>query len=176
MMKKKATRNLDGLTLREALFARLYIINRGNARKAAEDAGYTGKYLRSNASHLLDNPRVAAVIQREGLRLVQKLEVKAERVLQELCKIAFADIRTMFRPDGTLIPISVMDADAAANISSIVVRKGGVRVRFHSKLKALDLLGQHLKLWDGATDSAKDRLDEVLRAFQEGPAKPETIQ
>jgi hypothetical protein len=173
---KKTSRNRignDGLNLREALFARLYLINRGNGKQAAEQAGYRGD-CKNRASQLLAKPKVAAVIQREGAKLVAKLEVKAERVLQEVCRVAFFDCRRLFNADNTTIPIALLDEDTAAGLAGINFRKGAIRFRFANKLQALDLLGQHLKLWDGAGNLSTNRLHEVLAAFKAGPVDTET--
>lgn len=157
----------DGLNLRERLFCLHYLIEKGNGAAAAKAAGYTGDLAR-RASMLLANPKVAAVIQREGAKLVAKLEVKAERVLQGVAKVAFADIRKMFRPDNTMIPVALLDEDSATLISGVIFRKGGLRVNFYRRLDALNLLGQHLGLWNGVGDNAGDRLHEILAAFKEG--------
>lgn len=178
-MQKKQTqyknRDKDGLNLRESLFCRLYIINRGNGRQAAEGAGYHGD-CNKRACQLLSNDRVAAVIRREGARLVAKAELKAERVIEELTRIAFFDVRRLFRADNSLIPMTELDEVTASGIAGIVVRKGGLRLRFHSKIHAIDLLGQFLKLWDGRGDAGSDRLNEVMEAFRKGPVGKETIQ
>ena len=176
---KKNIRNVDrdGLTLREALFCRAYIINKGIGTAAARDASYRGD-LRKRASELLATPRIAAVIQRESARLVAKAEIKAERVLAEVARIAFFDCRRLFKLDNTLVPLNQLDEDTAAVIAGAELRKGTLRLRFANKLQALDLLGRYLKLWEGKGDSSGDRLREVIEAFREGPVEKEkeTIQ
>ena len=172
---KKAKVDQDGLTLRQALFARAYLIRKGHGTNAARDAGYHGD-LSKHASVLLKNPLVAAVIKRERARVFDQLAITVDSVLREVKRIAFFDIRRLFREDGTMIPVPELDDEAAAVISGVVVRSSGrgMRVRFANKLQALGMLGQYLKLWDGAGNGIGDRLNEVIAAMREGPTN--TIQ
>jgi len=175
--RSKRDRDADGLSLREALFCSLYIIQKGNGGEAARLAGYKGD-CRRRACLLLKVPHVRQVIERERTRLMQKFEVKKERVLAELAYIAFADIREMFTPDGNLKNFSELSPETAAAISSFEVRHGTTKVRFNSKIHSLDLLGRYLKLWEGAGANVSDRLNEILDAFRAGPVGPkkETVQ
>jgi phage terminase small subunit len=164
----------DGLTQREQLFVWHYLSNGGNGLRAARAAGYT-----CNAAHraveLLRRSRIAVVIERERARMLQKLDVTAERVLLELGRVAFFNPIGLFRADNSMIPISELDRDTAAAIAAVAqTRSGGMRIKFHNKVAALQLLGSYLKLWDGAGDSRGDRLSEIVRAIHESPT--ETIQ
>lgn len=167
----------DGLNIREKLFCYLYLANQENGSQAAREAGYRGD-VGKRSTILLSRPHVAAVISRERNRLVAKAQLNAERVLDELMRIAFFDCRRLFRSDNSLIPLAQLDKDTAAVISGADFRKGTLRLRFADNLRALDLLGRYLKMWDGAGDSSSDRLREVLNAFRSGPVadKKETIQ
>lgn len=46
-------------------------------------------------------------------------DVTAERVMRELGRVAFADVRDIFNADGTLKPIHELSDDAAASIAGI---------------------------------------------------------
>ncbi len=46
-------------------------------------------------------------------------DITAQRVMLELGRVAFADIRKVFNADGSLIPIHELDDDAAASIAGI---------------------------------------------------------
>ena len=171
---KKPSLDKDGLNLREKLFAFAYISNRGNGVEAAREAGYNGD-LPHRATDLLAKPQVKAVIDRERARLMRKAEITAERVLCELARVAFFRVSRLFRPDNTPIPLSQLDDDASAVISSVDFRKGTVKLRFANKLQALDLLGRWLKLWEGEGAQSNDKLAEVIAALRAGPVKP-TLQ
>lgn len=170
-----ATVDSDGLTMRQALFARAYVIRKGHQVNAARDAGYKagGKQIRL----LLANPKVIVVIQRERARLMEKAQLTAEMVISELKKIAFLDPRSCFDADGNVLPIPQWNDDCAAAIAGFSIRKDHTpRLRFSSKLEALKLLGHHLGLWE-FKDVSNDRLREVIEAFREGPVeRKDTIQ
>lgn len=177
-MPKQATRqsaryDRDGLTHREQLFVWHYLSNGGNGLRAAQAAGYARTAHR--AVELLRRSRVAVVIERERARMLQKLDITAERVLLELGRVAFFNPRSLFRAGNSMIPISELDRDTAAGIASVThTRTGGMRIKFHQKVQALQLLGSYLGLWDGAGDARGDRLSEIVRAIQQSPT--ETIQ
>lgn len=77
----------DGLTPRQWLFVEQYMVDK-NAAQAAKRAGYRGK----NATDaLLAHPLVKAKIDEKLKALASKLEITAERVLNELAKIGFAE-------------------------------------------------------------------------------------
>ena len=48
-----------------------------------------------------------------------KLEISSERVLTELSKLAFFDVRRVFNEDGTLKAISELDSETAASIAGL---------------------------------------------------------
>jgi hypothetical protein len=77
--------------------------------------------------------------------------LSADRVLTDLARIAFADIRRLFDDTGHLRPVQEWPADAAAAVASVkIVRKrvgGGdvvrVTVRLWDKVRALELLARY---------------------------------
>ena len=177
-MEKKKQRSLDkdGLSLREKLFCFAYIAKKGNGLRAAQEAGYSGDFAQ-RATDLLAKPHVKAVIDRERSRLMRKAEITAERVICELARIAFFRVTSFFKPDNTLIPLSELDENDAAIISSVDFRKGTLKLRFANKIQALDLLGRWLGLWEAQGAQHNDKLDEVINAFKAGPVKrTDTIQ
>ena len=176
MTTKNKSRDQDGLSIREKLFAYLYLSNKGNGAQAAREAGYSGDH-KNRATDLLAKPQVKAVIDRERARLMDKAQINAERVLQELARLAFYRFSRAFKPDGTPITPSELDDDTAAAVCGFEVRNGGVvKYRWANKLQALDLLGRWLKLWDGSGDSSSDRLRDVIEAFKAGAADKQNIQ
>lgn len=96
---------------------------------------------------------------------VEDLDISTRRVLSEYARIAFADIREMFRPDGTLAHPSEWPDEVAAAVESIDLQERRLRdpvsgewlneyemvrkVRTHSKLSALEFLA-HFKRMAGA--------------------------
>jgi len=177
MTKQKQHRNhdQDGLSIREKLFCYLYLSNRGNGAQAAAESGYSGDH-KNRATDLLAKPQVRAVIDRERARLMRKAEINAERVLRELARIAFFDVRRLFRANGSLTPLSELSEDDAAAISGVDVRKGVLKLRFANKLQALDLLGRWLKMWEGQGAPHNDRLNDLIEALRAGPVETKKIQ
>jgi phage terminase small subunit len=92
--------------------------------------------------------------------LLNRYDVSAERVLEELGRIAFADPRKFFNADGSPKDLIDLDGDTAAAVSAFEVVDlfdgsrgdqkpviGLVRkVKFADKLKALELLARYHKL------------------------------
>ncbi len=120
------------LTARQSRFVELYL-KLGNAREAAQLAGYTPTSARSQAYKLLRLPLVAAAIEAAQAGVRARREVTVERIVAELAKLAFADPRDLFTPDGRLKPIHELDEANAASIAAMEVlvlagsRAGGSR-------------------------------------------------
>ena len=75
--------------------------------EAVRRAGYKVKDDQSAceiASQLLKVSQVKEAVDRESERQLQKIGVKTEIVLSRMARIGFADIRKLYRSDGTLLP------------------------------------------------------------------------
>jgi phage terminase small subunit len=177
MPKAKTSRlDADGLNLRESLFVRFWLSNGGNGKDASERAGYKREGS-VQAAELLKKPHIAKVIDRERKKILSELDAEATRVIKELARIAFLDVRSLFDKNGMLKPIPQLSADAAACIGSFdfrrTLKKGAVsKIRLWSKLAALEMLGRWLKMWhgEGGDENERDRLDEVIDAIRNSPA------
>lgn len=149
-----------------------------NATQAAIRAGYSEKSAASQAHELLKNPKVEAAIQAKRARLSKKLEISTERVLNELARVAFSDMRNVaewnaggvdFKDSSTL---SDDVAAAVSEVSSDTTRsKDGVtvkhKIKLHDKMRALEMLSRHLNLF--APDSAQGGKGETI------PITPQNI-
>lgn len=93
-----------------------------NGAAAARRAGYSEKSAKQTASLLLKQAAVRQAVAHAKAERSQRTGIRQEQVLQELGGIAFA-----------------MASDAA-----------GAEVKLGSKLRALELLGKHLGMFDGA--------------------------
>lgn len=146
------------LTDKQQRFVEEYLID-CNATQAAIRAGYSAKTAEQQGSRLLRNVQVRAAVDAGREATSEKLEITKERVLGELAKIGFSDIRKMFGPGGHLLPIDALDDDAAAALSSIevVTRKvpGGeeaevehvAKIKVWDKRAALVDIGKHLGMF-----------------------------
>ena len=183
--KRAKQQNYDHpLTLLQEAFCIEYIKEMAqrvpNGAEAAGRAGYRGtrETLYTTAKRLLQDPRVQAVIAKKKTKIMAKLELSAEKVLQEIGRLAFLDPRRFFSPDGKLKPVTELDDDVAVALASMDVTEfygegdapAGVvkKIRFADKTKNLELLGKHFELFtervktidDAPTD---DEIEEIVR-------------
>lgn len=131
-----------------------------SADEAYEAAGY--KPNRGNAARLKANESILARV--DDLTEVGALraEVTVERVLTELGRIGFSDLRRAFTEQGHLRPVHEWDDDLAAAIASVEVvtrpgsdvdENGNRSVEYVHKIKAwdknsaLEKIGKHLKMF-----------------------------
>lgn len=134
------------LTPKQARFVEEYLVDL-NATQAALRSGYSPKTSAKIGFENLQKPEIQNAISAAQVRRSRRTEITQDRVLQELAKLGFGDIRDIFAEDGSLKHPNSMDADAAARISSIevVVRPvpgtQGQEVEHVAKIKAWDKLG-----------------------------------
>ena len=154
----------DGLTARQARFVVEYCVSL-NATSAAIKAGYSEKGADSWGSQLLSNPKVCAEIAKKMGKVCNKLEISAQRVLEEIAKLAFYDPGDFFQDDGSLKGIKELDSDTRRAIAGLEVSElfegkdvpdgpqqktiYGLlkKVKLSDKRAALELLGKYLKLF-----------------------------
>jgi phage terminase small subunit len=150
---------MAGLTPKQSIFVKEYLIDL-NATQAAIRAGYSEKTAYSIGEENLKKPVIAAAIQEAMDKRGTRTEITADRVLEEIAKLAFFDPRKFFNPDGSPIPIQDLDDNTAMALSGIDVLeeyegsgKDRVFVGYTKKFKlsdkkaSLELLGRHLKLF-----------------------------
>ncbi len=165
------------LSHRYDLFAREYVIDFNGAR-AAQAAGIREAGSKVWASRALTKANVRRRVDALLSARATKLEVKAERVLEELAKLAFLDPRNFYNEDGTLKMIHELDADTAACIAGVEYEKlyehyakgqskpigSTTKIKFHDKGQNLERLGRHLKLFTEKVEVSGDNalLDRLL--------------
>jgi len=134
------------MNLRQQAFVREYVRDL-NGTKAAIRAGYSTKGASAKAAQLLANVNVRAAVKARQERRYEKVDIKADDVLRELRKIAFQDLSGVIRVErGSvyLTDTAVLTEDQMAAIESFEPTLHGVKVRLHSKEKALELLARHM--------------------------------
>lgn len=118
-----------------------------NGTQAAIRAGYSPKGASVTANRLLGNAKVQETIQRRAARLVERQEFTADTVLQEAAKIAFSDIRKLFKPDGTLREPHELDEATAKAVASYKRDKDGrIELKLVAKDRGLELLAKYYGL------------------------------
>lgn len=140
-----------------------------NGTKAAIAAGYAEKSAAVEASRLLSNAKVASAIDARRAELAATTAVTPERVLEELARIGFSDIRQVvaWQANGVSVveddegeprlavthAVSLKDSESlseavAAGILEIQQSaSGALKIKMHPKLPALVKLGEHLGLF-----------------------------
>lgn len=160
------------LTAKQRAFVREYLIDL-NATQAAIRAGYSESTARSTGAENLTKPAVASAIEAAMKLRAERTDITADRVLKELAKIGFADIRKAVKwqtamiteednPEGgdvavlkTIVTNTVqmvaseeIDDDTAAAIAEVSQNAtGGVKIKLHDKRAALVDIGKHLGMF-----------------------------
>ena len=152
---------------REDVFAREYVKDL-NGTRAAIAAGYAKKSAHVASSRLLKKDKVRAAIEKLQGKRFADVDFSANKILAELCKVGFANISDYVRIDNgeAHIDFSTMTREQAAALSSIETESytvdGGddeetkvvtkTKFKMNDKLRALELLGKHLKLYVDRTE------------------------
>jgi len=136
-------------TTKQRRFVEEYLVDL-NATQAAIRAGYSEKTANVIASQLLAKLNIQQAVAQKRDELAKATAVTAERILNEYRRIAYANITDAIEiRDGAIV---VQDTDSLtddqkAAISEIAETKDGLRVKFHSKVHALDSLAKHLGMF-----------------------------
>jgi phage terminase small subunit len=155
-----------GLTPKQQRFVDEYLIDL-NATQAAIRSGYSEKTAAEQSSRLLSKAKIAEAVAARQAAIAGTLGVTQERIVSELAKIAFADIRKAVSwgrspIDGTsenaspnglgiypveLVPSDKIDDDTAAAVSEVSLTQTGIKIKMHDKKSALVDLGKHLGMF-----------------------------
>ena len=175
------------MTAKQQLFCDEYLIDL-NATQAAIRAGYSEKTARKIGQENLTKPDIQEYIQKKKADREQRTEITQDMVLRELAIIAFsnaADYAKVIEKEltqeiqGNVVP--VLDAEGnpvfyktvepilTDNLTEdqkkalAVIKKGrdGFDVKPYDKLRALEMLGRHLGMWD--KKSEKDIEEQIAR-------------
>lgn len=92
-----------------------------NATQAAIRAGYSSKTAASIGAENLTKPQIAEVIQAKQSKVINRLEVTAERIILERARLAFFDPRKLLDNTGRPLPLQDLDDDTAAAIAGLKV-------------------------------------------------------
>ena len=134
----------------------------------------------SNGSRMLRNDKVQKYISEKIKEREKRTEITQDRVINELAKIAFMDIRKLYTENGQLKNIADIDSNTAGAISSLEIleeydgygddrEKIGdtKKVRLLDKTKALELLGRHLGIFNDKLDINIKEKEEKKNAISD---------
>lgn len=144
------------LNAKQTRFVQEYVVDL-NATDAARRAGYNERSVEAIGYENLRKPQIQAAIAEIQSRRAERTEVKADRVVAELARVGFSDVRRLFNDDGSMKSVKDWPDDVAAAVSSIETleeyegsgenrRFVGLtkKVKLWDKNKALASLMQHL--------------------------------
>lgn len=125
-----------------------------NATQAAIRAGYSAKTAKQQGARLLTNADIAAAVQRGMDKRSERTQVTADKVIRELARLGFSDMRKLMEwgPDGVKLresdDLDDDDALAVAEVVETTTKDGGsIKLKVHDKQAALVNLGRHLGLF-----------------------------
>ncbi|MBS5854000.1 MAG: terminase small subunit [Clostridium sp.] len=132
-----------------------------------------------NGSKLLRNTKVKEYILQKQAEIQKRTEITQDRVLKELAKIAFGDIRKLYTDNGALRNIVDLEDDIAGAISGVETfeeyeGRGAEReyigdtkkVKMLDKTKALELLGKHLGMFKETNININTNYEEYLKRVE----------
>ncbi|MBR2744936.1 MAG: terminase small subunit [Clostridia bacterium] len=132
-------------------------------------------------SRLLRNVKVKEYIESEQKKIEERTQITQDMVVQELAKIGFFNIKEIYNTNGTLKSIKDMNDDVARAIASVkTLQKAGamkievdpngkdnvipiehipeqtIEYKTNDKVKALELLGKHLGMFNDVNVNMKN--------------------
>lgn len=126
------------LTTKQERFVEEYLVDL-NATQAAIRAGYSSKTAEQMGYQLLQKTSVQKALREAIDERSKRTGITQEKVIEEIGKIAFAKAH------------DYSDAD----------------LKYSNKLKALELLGKHLGMFDGKSGQDAEKTNNLLHAVKE---------
>ena len=153
------------LTEKQARFVAEYLVDL-NATEAAKRAGYSEKTAYSIGFENLRKPEIQEAIQFAMDARAKRTEISQDRVLKELAAIGFSRatdfVKITERGIVQLTPTDTLGDEQRRAISSIKEGKFGVELRLHDKLRALQMIGEHIGMFTGKESEQDDIEDDGL--------------
>lgn len=145
------------MTEKQNRFVEEYLIDL-NATQAAIRAGYSVKTADQQASRMLTNVKVQTAIAKAMAERSKRTGVNQDRIVLELAKLAFVNMTDVVDKKGEIKDTAT--ADDLSCIESIKYKHSDTdsgssverEVKIGSKIKALELLGKHLGMWNDKID------------------------
>ena len=164
------------MTPAQKRFADEYLIdlNATRAYKVAYPNCKKDETASAAGSRMLGNVNVRQYIESKQKELEEKSGVTQQRIIEELAKIAFADIRKAYDKNGNLRPIQDLDDDTAGAIIGVESfeeydGRGDDReyigdtkkIKMADKIRAAELLGKHLGMFREKIEISKSSEDTI---------------
>jgi len=144
------------LTPKQARFAAEYLIDL-NSTQAAIRAGYSPKVADREGYRLLRKAEITALVSAGKAKQLEKADLTATRVLEELRRLAFSDVRSLFDAAGNLKPIHTLNPEESACIASleVIIKNAQAgdghmdtvhKLKVWDKTRSLEMLAKHFGL------------------------------
>lgn len=136
------------LTPKQKRFCEEYLIDH-NQVQASIRAGYSKRSANIHATRVFWLPQVQAYIKPLMEKITQKTLLTAELVLEEMARIAFANIADYYKQDPKTKKWKIKDLNELTPKQQACISEysPGEFIKLHSKDSALDKLGKHFKLY-----------------------------
>lgn len=131
------------LTAKQRQFVVEYLIDL-NATQAALRAGYSARGAKDQAWQLMQRPDITEAIEQAKEARNKRVQVDADYVLQRLTDIDQMDLAAIHGDDGKLLPIRQWPLIWRQMVKEVDMKSG--KVKFHDKLRALELIGKHVSV------------------------------
>lgn len=168
------------LTARQQAFINEYLLDL-NATQAAIRAGYSRKTAGWIGGQLLSKTHISTEIEKAKEARAKRTGITADRVLQELARVAFADPSKAvdWGPGGMILKdSSSLDADTLATVSEVsetTNKDGGTqKIKFHDKIRALEMCGRHVGIFEKDNSQRKSDVNVSGVLAVPGILLPET--
>lgn len=164
------------MTEKKRIFVDEFLIdlNATRAYKAAYPKVKNDDVAAAAASRLKKEPEVAAYIEKRMKDRQKRTEITQDWVLEELRRIADVNGSDFAKvvikdgyPDVELIPTDELSKEKRSAISAIKQGKYGISIESYDKVKALELLGRHLGMWNDKLDVNSPTLDDSIKEMEE---------
>lgn len=146
------------LTDKQQRFVDEYLIDL-NATQACIRAGYSVKTANEQGAQNLAKLSIQEAIAKEMAERSKRTGINQDRVVTELARIAFINPQNLIDPTDASIKPDATEDDLACIQSVKVKTMDGAKgssvereIKLNDKMKALELLGKHLGMWNDKID------------------------
>jgi phage terminase small subunit len=145
------------LTPKQQKFVEEYLIDL-NATQAAIRAGYSVRSANEIGNENMSKPSIQAEISKAMAERSRRTGVNQDRIVQELARLAFVSVPGFVSGEGKIKDSATVDDlacvesikyKASSGENGMMVER---EVKVGSKVKALELLGKHVGMWNDKID------------------------
>lgn len=145
-----------------------------NGKQAAVRAGYSPDSAETQSSRLLSNAKVALAIRTSISRRSKRTEVTQDMVLNELRRIAFSGMGSLATWNSSGVSFkdsSELSEDTLATVQEVSETTnqhgGSLKIKQYDKVKALELLGRHLGMWNDKLEITDPEAERPLKEMSD---------